>query len=355
MSHRIKAFHWIALALAGFTISMVVRADFTAPTPSQPSRFEAPVELTRFFRGNTHTHSTRSDGDSSPERVVSWYRDHGYQFVVLTDHSRASRQREFRAQENASFVAVAGEEVTYNSVPLPSGGQTAPVHVNALCAKRTMPWRSILPPSRALQAAVSGIVAQDGAVAQINHPNYMWALKQADLLPVRGAALIEIFNQQPDVRNEGDSRHPSTEALWDGLLSRGQRLYGVASDDMHELIARPGSRRAHPGQGWVQVDADDLSDESLCRALEEGRFYSSTGVELARVSAREDELSLEIRASDGRGYVTEFVGQDGAVLARRTGLAPSYRLQGGERYVRARVTGPRGRHAWTQPVFVRQR
>ena len=32
---------------------------------------------TRWFRGNTHTHTNLSDGDSAPEVVARWYKNHG--------------------------------------------------------------------------------------------------------------------------------------------------------------------------------------------------------------------------------------------------------------------------------------
>src|SRR6185503_13545279 len=40
----------------------------------------------RWYRGNTHTHTINSDGNATPDVVVRWYREHGYDFVVLTDH-----------------------------------------------------------------------------------------------------------------------------------------------------------------------------------------------------------------------------------------------------------------------------
>jgi len=43
-------------------------------------------EQLRWFKGNTHTHTLNSDGDSTPDEVVKWYREHGYHFLVLTDH-----------------------------------------------------------------------------------------------------------------------------------------------------------------------------------------------------------------------------------------------------------------------------
>ena len=44
--------------------------------------FEAPG---RFWRGNPHCHSTRSDGALAPEEVCRRCRDAGYDFLALTD------------------------------------------------------------------------------------------------------------------------------------------------------------------------------------------------------------------------------------------------------------------------------
>ena len=46
----------------------------------------ANAQTQRWFRGNTHTHTLNSDGDSPPDSVARWYRDHGYGFLFITDH-----------------------------------------------------------------------------------------------------------------------------------------------------------------------------------------------------------------------------------------------------------------------------
>ena len=45
--------------------------------------FKAPG---RFYRGNLHTHSNRSDGALDPAEVCRRYQAHGYDFIALTDH-----------------------------------------------------------------------------------------------------------------------------------------------------------------------------------------------------------------------------------------------------------------------------
>ena len=40
----------------------------------------------KWYRGNLHTHSTRSDGQKTPAQVCAFYRKRGYDFISLTDH-----------------------------------------------------------------------------------------------------------------------------------------------------------------------------------------------------------------------------------------------------------------------------
>ena len=68
----------------------------------------------RWFRGNLHTHTLNSDGDSTPSEVTSWYREHKYQFLVLTDHNYLTTVEGLNAVHGApgKFTLIPGEEVT---------------------------------------------------------------------------------------------------------------------------------------------------------------------------------------------------------------------------------------------------
>src|ERR1041385_6337438 len=61
--------------------ALVAAAGAPRFDPAQSTR------TARWYKGNTHTHTLNSDGDSTPDEVVRWYRSHGYQFLVLTDHN----------------------------------------------------------------------------------------------------------------------------------------------------------------------------------------------------------------------------------------------------------------------------
>src|SRR5687768_14782261 len=85
----------------------------------------------RWFKGNTHTHTLNSDGDSTPDDVVRWYREHGYQFLVLTDHNFVTGVEALNALHGADerFLVIPGEEVSDRF------GEK-PIHVNGLNVTR---------------------------------------------------------------------------------------------------------------------------------------------------------------------------------------------------------------------------
>src|SRR4029453_2308208 len=68
----------------------------------------------RWYKGNTHTHTLNSDGDSTPDDVVRWYREHGYHFVTLTDHNYLTSVDGLNALPGADdqFLVMKGEEVS---------------------------------------------------------------------------------------------------------------------------------------------------------------------------------------------------------------------------------------------------
>ncbi|HZS07725.1 MAG TPA: hypothetical protein VFD58_23010 [Blastocatellia bacterium] len=74
-------------ALAAIITAVVLAANRTYPQQQPaPPPSGGKVER-RWYKGNTHTHTLNSDGDSTPDEVVRWYREHGYHFLVLTDHN----------------------------------------------------------------------------------------------------------------------------------------------------------------------------------------------------------------------------------------------------------------------------
>ena len=63
----------------------------------------------RYYKGNTHAHTTRSDGTQSPENVMRMFRDAGYDFLVLSDHWTPGPTEEFEG-----MLVLTGAEYDFN-------------------------------------------------------------------------------------------------------------------------------------------------------------------------------------------------------------------------------------------------
>ncbi|AUX30567.1 MULTISPECIES: CehA/McbA family metallohydrolase [Sorangium] len=322
------------------------------PLPSRSPRFVEQLDVSVFQRGNLHAHSARSDGDSPAQLVFAWYRDHGYQFLALTDHNNYLDVTRPPASQVQDFLVIPGEEVT-----MAAAGQ--PVHVNALCTKRRIGGGTFRTARAALAWATSEILAQ-GGVALVNHPNFHWAIEAEDIADAEGAQLVEIFSGHPHVRSDGDATHTSAEEKWEQALSSGQPIAAVAVDDMHSLAgADKQVPQVGPGTGWVEVFAEETSQAAICAALGAGRLYASSGPRLTRLAVTSDTFTLWVEPPD---VMVEFIDRWGVLLeaapataeAEMSGAAyrASYRLRGPEQYVRARLTAPDGSRAWTQAYWV---
>lgn len=305
-----------------------------------------------WLKGNLHTHTTCSRGDSPPVEVADWYRDHGYDFLSLTDHNRFVDPAEVPAPARGDMFLLPGEELTME----------LDVHVNAIniveaidvplvrspdtpqdsVTQRTAAQRSLL------QAALDRIHQQRG-LAIANHPNYHWGFDHRLMQQVRGLRFFEVFSGHPVVFNDGDESHCSTGQMWDDLLCAGARVLGVATDDAHHLKDwSPAS--ANPGRGWVMVEAVARSPRAVQDSLERGAFYASTGVVLDELAIAPRQVELSVRTHEGLSHEVEFI-SDGRVVGRHAGPRAGCQLPAGARYLRAVVHASDGSRAWVQPVF----
>lgn len=308
--------------------------------------FEIPdTDGMHWYKGNTHTHTTNSDGDSPPASVAQWYKDHGYNFLVLSDHNFLTDPATLANFVDASFILIAGEEVT-------SAFKDRPVHVNGVKISRLVAPQTDSTLVGTIQKNVDAIRAADGA-PHINHPNFEWAFNHRELLKINNDRLLEIFNGHPMVHNIGGGGFPGMEEVWDHLLTAGKRIYGIAVDDAHHFRGEFAPDRSNPGRGWVVVRARNLRASEIVQNLEAGLFYASTGVELEDVIVESNRLEIKIHPVRDFKYRTQFIGAGGKVLRESEENSASYVLQGGEKYIRAKVTDSGGAMAWVQPVFVR--
>ena len=291
-----------------------------------------------WFRGNLHTHTTNSDGDSSPEAVTAWYRDAGYDFLALTDHDVLTHPDGLR-DVAGPMLLIRGEEVT-----------SGHAHVNGFGIPRTIAPRFGTDVRDTLQQDIDAIRAA-GGVPSLNHPNYVWQVSPRDLALLEGLTLFEVWNGSTDVNNLGRPGRPALDDAWDIALTMGRRLFGVATDDAHHFRTW-GRPYSNPGRAWVVVRATHCREAELLAQLEAGDFYATTGCELDDVSLDGDVLTIDIVTRRDLHYTTRFIGSGGQVLDVVHGASARYRVTGHEGYVRARIDDSDGLTAWTQPRFL---
>jgi predicted metal-dependent phosphoesterase TrpH len=303
----------------------------------------APAPL-QWFKGNTHTHTIESDGDSTPEEVTRWYKEHGYHFLVLSDHNVLTRIDALNEKYSVPgvFTLIRGEEVT-------SAFDGKSIHVNGIDTRERIGAQQGASVLEVLQRSVDAIRAQE-AVPHINHPNFRWSLTPEQLRSVRNNKLFEIYNGHPMVNNAGGGGVPGMEAAWDAILSSGVLLYGIAVDDAHHFKDLANRELAGPGRGWIVVRAASLSPRVILDAVERGDFYASTGVELTDYQVTGSEMTVTVRKKSDEKYRIQFIGRGGALLQEALDSPATYTFRGTEGYVRARVLDSNGDIAWCQPV-----
>ena len=338
---------WLVIGVAGFAAwPSLERAASASDMPAFEQAI--PGSPLRWYKGNTHTHTLNSDGDSTPDEVVRWYREHGYHFLVLTDHNFLTSVDGLNAVHGANeqFLVIKGEEVT-------SSFQKRAVHVNGLdVSAQIEPTRNAASIVATIQGNVDAIRKVDG-VPHINHPNFQWAMTPDDLRQVQNNRLFEVYNGHPTVHNEGGGGVSGLEQAWDQILSQGTLLYGIAVDDAHTFKDPGNPNVAGPGRGWVAIRSARLEARALLAALEKGDFYASTGVDLADIRAATSSMTVEVRPRADFKYRIQFIGKGGRLLHESIEPTATYTFTGAEGYVRAKVIDSGGRAAWVQPVLVK--
>ena len=297
----------------------------------------------RFFRGNLHCHSNKSDGLLEPEAVVGAYREAGYDFLCLSDHFEEEygwRVTDTRSWRDDNFTTILGAELS-----------------SAPWDKRDCYWVTAagLPldfgaPPPDDQAEAIRRAADVGALVVMLHPGLNnLPLAAADGLPALEAVhAVEAYNHNCAMAALPDRANGAY--MLDGLLEKGHRMLVNAGDDAH--FGHPRDRFG----GWVEVHCEGLHPEALLESMKDGRYYSTQGPELLELIVDGEQLGVET----SEAYAISLTGggdrwQSGQERHSADGepiceaefdLAP---FRGS--YCRITVVDAAGRRAWSNPIW----
>ena len=285
----------------------------------------------RFFRGNLHTHSNRSDGALPPEEVCRRYREAGYDFLCVSDHFL--EQFDFPLTDTSAFrtegfTTIIGAEL---HAPQTHLGDLWHILAVGLPGDFERPIAGETGPDLARRAR------EAGAFVGIAHPQW-YGLNLADALSIDAAHAVEIYNNTCDFL----SARPDGVAILDQLMEEGRMLTGFAADDAH----------FHSDDGfggWVMVKAERNEPGALLEALKEGRYYATQGPEIRDIRCEDGRLVVEtspVRSIALAGLGAKSAAEHGdALTVARLDLAP---FRGS--WCRLVITDANGKRAWTHPV-----
>jgi len=282
-----------------------------------------PETAGQWYRGNTHTHARFSDeNDSNDVPVIAgWYRDAGYNFLVLSEHNDHVALKQIFSHDEASDPP---DFIMLNGLELSETRHHTALGIDSYIGNET-----------SLRDGVNKIIAA-GGVPILNHP-------QDPPVTVKTFLEIEGLNHLEILNGGRPEDTPATEMLWDSLLSdpNGRTVYAVASDDNHY-------KKSNVGRGWIMVRSPDLTAEDIEENIRNGNFYATSGVILKKLHSGKRSITIVSE----NGTLIKFIGKNGSILKEISGDSATYDIKGDELYVRAKITNSLGKAAWTQPVFV---
>ena len=401
------------------------------------------LHAAEWYRGNMHMHSFWSDGNVYPEQAVDWYKDNGYHFVVLSDHNtlQLNPQRWINVGTEPHWIALFEKYVERYGQPETreaEGKQQVRLHtIHELKKKLDVPGKFLMIPGHEINNSANGVTLHGNAINvtanipfqrgetlaesinknalavkkngeeqghtslfMVNHP--IWPYYDIDpisMADAKEARLYEFLCAGGNVSSGYDvsPRFWNRESYWDivtafRIVKGHPLLYGAGTDDTHNYTEIKPINDDNPGMAWVVVRAEKLEPDTIVRALIDGDFYTSTGVEMEDIAFDKatKTLSVKVKPVAGVKYRIQFIGtkknfdqsfvpfevektdknparkgwtfsQDiGIELAAVDGVAASYQLKEDDLYVRAVIMSDQKREfrgnltpevsaAWTQP------
>jgi len=312
-----------------------------------------------WYRGNIHMHSFWSDGNVYPEQAVDWYKENGYQFVVLSDHTNLQLDPQRWINVGTGHWIPLYEKYIEKYGPAETrevdGKQQIRLHtIHELKQKLDNPGKFLMIPGHEMNAGANGVtlhaiavnvtatipfqtgetlaesidknaqaVKKNGedhghsSIFMLNHP--IWPYYDIDPLSMVHAKETRLYeflcaNGGPSSGYDESERFWNYESLWDIVTAfrivKGYPLmFGLGTDDTHDYTNFR-DRGDNPGQSWVVVRADKLEPNSIVQAMQQGDFYTSNGVEMDDIhfDRNTGTLSVKVKPVEGVKYSIRFIG-----------------------------------------------
>lgn len=279
-----------------------------------------------WLKGNTHIHSTASDGGKTFDELAVMYAGAGYEFLYRTDHWVASDV----ARDGTAYPLLWLDGIELD------GFDDCGSEYHVAC----LGTFTDLTPEMGFCRALEAICSQDGLMIMA-HPHWMGnSIVDAVRWGFHG---VEAYNHVCRFLNgKGDG-----SVYWHALLARGSNVLGFAVDDAH-------LRPDHPtwNGGWIVVNVAERTRGAIDSAVRGGNFYSSCGPSFTSIDC--DDSRVVARCSPVR--YARLVGPAYAGKRMGTPCGPlltdlHFEIPNDWSYAILEIEDNTGRRAWTNSLF----
>jgi len=279
-----------------------------------------------WLKGNTHIHSTNSDGGKTVDELARMYASEGYDFLFITDHWKP-----YVGDGKAEFPLLVLDGVELH-------GKDARGEFFHIACLGTFHGIS---EDMGLEAGMEAARRQ-GGILILAHPHWTGNAPEDGLrLGVQG---VEVYNHVCEWLNgKGWAGWH-----WDRMLETDPSLIGLAVDDAH-------IRPEHPGWngGWIHVRTAARTQESILEAIRRGRFYCSRGPRIHSLSMEGGTVRLHCSPVQRIRLVGwRWKGQRVAASGGGDLTEASFEIPGDDPYVRLEIEDAHGARAWTNTLLV---
>ena len=323
------------------------------------------------YKANLHCHSVISDGSLTPEELKEAYKAHGYSVLAITDHEYPN---DHTALSDSDFLMLTGYEAYIRP---DSKAKTRPfkpeIHINLFakdphntlfigfsdpyCKYEDDPvkrdaWEKI-DLGRPREYSVDyvnefvRVAKEHGYICSHNHP--LWSLEDWEqILKYEGFFSMEMCNYGSFREN----RMEYNAQLYDYLLRHGKKLFCHSTDDNHNKHPFD-SPKCDSFGGFTMILADELSYDSIFKALENGEFYSSMGPTIKQLTVEGKNVHIETSPA---AQITLLNGGRNQKTAAGTKDEPvtvaDFKIPDNSPYIRLNVVDFEGRYADTNAFFL---
>lgn len=319
-----------------------------------------------FYRANLHCYSNFSDGKADVATIKEEYKKRGYSVVAFTDHEHVIDNSHLTDKD---FLAITGCEVAIKEFPKQSTLENYDMKVTHLNFYALDPHNNVTPcyssiadhfindrcrdlikhegeyeriySPEAINEMVR-IAKEKGFIVSYNHPS--WSLENAcDYMNYDGFFAVEIYNHGCSMKGHNDD-----ESVFDDMLRSGKNIYCTACDDNHNSKGFDSAYSDSFG-GWVCINAEELTYDSIMNALQNGDFYASTGPHIDSLVRDGNKVTVKCSACRSIYYISRGRRKTVVISENADGVSEAtFELREKDGHFRLRLEDFAGKRAYTQ-------